>query len=357
MAHLPDIGSPTLRRLLVLARDLLQAHDRASIPYLVGPAMREIMAADEALLLLRAGGKEDITEFDRDGRLQPGRAKAGLDRYARKALQERTPIVLPVVGMPPDGVPDVHDPMSIIAFPFPPIEPVGVLAAVWFRRSGDDFARPIAALHHIGELTAAALGNVVLRDQLEAHVIARSEEIAQAAREHAEELGRRDSIEDELQHIANTDVMTGMLNRRGFFLKAEWSLKVARRRGIPSALIFADIDRLKSVNDTLGHDVGDHLIQDGATILHGSFRDSDVVARLGGDEFAAFALDAPQPEAILARIRKNIDDFHQRLARPYRVSFSTGIIACNPSSDLTLADYLSQADQQMYEQKRSRQDH
>ena len=120
---------------------------------------------------------------------------------------------------------------------------------------------------------------------------------------------------------------------------------------VPSALIYADIDELKAVNDELSHDTVDRLIQDAGRILQASFRDSDVVARLGGDEFAAFTLDAAQPEAIMARIQSNIESFCLRSSLPYLISLSIGIVQCNPSSDLTISDYLSLEDKQMYEQK------
>jgi diguanylate cyclase (GGDEF)-like protein len=189
---------------------------------------------------------------------------------------------------------------------------------------------------------------------IEGRIAARTEEITTSARMHAKELHRRDRVEEELHRISVTDVMTGMLNRRGFFLNAERSFKVVQRQGVPSALIYADLDELKTVNDELGHDVGDRLIQDAGRILQASFRDSDVVARLGGDEFAAFTLDAAQPEAILVRIQSNIESFRQRSSLPYEISLCIGIVQCNPSSDQTLSDYLSLADKQMYEQKKAR---
>jgi diguanylate cyclase (GGDEF)-like protein len=83
-------------------------------------------------------------------------------------------------------------------------------------------------------------------------------------------------------------------------------------------LIFADIDRLKAVNDELGHDAGDRCIQDSARILQDSFRDSDVIARLGGDEFAAFTLGSTQPQVILTRIQENIEGLRQHSSLPYQ---------------------------------------
>jgi diguanylate cyclase (GGDEF)-like protein len=149
-------------------------------------------------------------------------------------------------------------------------------------------------------------------------------------------------------------VMTGLRNRRGFFLEAEQTLKVAQRQHAQSAVIYADIDDMKRINEELGQEAGDRLIRDAADIFMESFRSADVVARFGGDEFVAFTLDDDHPDVVLQRIRKNLHAFSLMEERPYRVSFSTGIVQCDPLVDRSLADYLQLADQQMYEQKRRR---
>ena len=358
MTRLPDTTTATLKRLLALARDLLQAPDPRSALELSGPAIQEILLADGALLLLALGDQEYITEFDRGGVMQTVCEGSILYRHARQAIDNQTPILLPDVATDPklsDGGLYTGGTVSLLAFPFPPFKPVGALAVFWHQRGRPHhLAKSIPILRYIGELTTAALGNVGYRQMIEGRIAARTDEITASAREHAQELNRRDQVEEELHRISVTDVMTGMLNRRGFFLNAERSFKVARRREIPSALIYADLDELKAVNDELGHDTGDRLIQDAGRILQASFRESDVVARLGGDEFAAFTLDATHPEAILARIEANIESFRQRSSLPYRISLCIGIVQCNPSSDLSLSDYLSLADKQMYEQKKTR---
>ncbi len=358
MTRLQGATAATLRRLLALARDLLQAPDPRSVLELTGPAIQELLLADGALLLLTLGEQEYVTEFDRSGAMQTVRESTALYRHARHAIDNQTPILLPQVAADPklrNGGLCADGTVSLLAFPFPPIKPVGALAVFWYHRGRPhQLTKAISILRYIGELTAAALGNVGYRQMIEDRITARTEEITASARKHAKELHRRDQVEEELHRISVTDVMTGMLNRRGFFLHAERSLKVARRQKLPSALIYADLDELKAVNDALGHDAGDRLIQDAGRLLQASFRDSDVVARFGGDEFAAFTLDAAHPEAILTRIQSNIESFRQHSSAPYRISLCIGIVECNPSSDLTLSDHLSLADRQMYEQKKAR---
>jgi diguanylate cyclase (GGDEF)-like protein len=182
--------------------------------------------------------------------------------------------------------------------------------------------------------------------------MSQSQELAKASQTHADEMLRRDGVEEEIYRLSVTDVMTGLLNRRGFYLHAERSMKMALRNSSPSVVIFADINGLKAVNDTYGHEAGDRLIKDAAQILLQSFRDSDIIARLGGDEFAAFAVESAQPDAILARIQQHIESYNAGQSLPYELSFSTGIVQCDPSSDLVLSDYLVLADQQMYEKKK-----
>ena len=358
MKHLQGTTAATLTRLLALARDLLQAPDPHSVLELTGPVVQELLSADGALLLLVLGERDYATEFDRNGLMQTASDSTALYRHARQAFDKQTPILLSNAIVDPnisDGGLCLGGAVSLIALPFPPIKPVGVLAVLWkCNGQPDQLNEPIYILRHIGELTAAALGNVAYRQMVEDRITTRTEEITVSARKHAKELNRRDHVEEELRRISVTDVMTGMLNRRGFFLNAERSFKVARRQGVSSTIVYADLDGLKTVNDALGHEAGDRLIEDASRILQASFRDSDVVARLGGDEFAVYTLDAEQPEVLLARIHLNIESFCHSEARPYEIKFSIGVVKCDPSSDLLLSDYLSLADKQMYEQKLAR---
>lgn len=352
------IESPaTLRRLVLLARDLLQAPDMQSVLDLSGKAIPELLQADGTLLLINAETQGYAAEFDAQGVMRPAAEGSILLHHARQAMVDQAALLLTdldVVGASSVGAGDSPSgAISLLAFPFPQVKPMGVLAAFWRRcRRRYELAREGATLRHLGELTCAALGNVAFRQSLLEQVSSQSQEIAAAARLHANEMLRRDSVEQEIERISVTDVMTGMLNRRGFFLHAELGFKVARRQGVPATLIFVDIDGLKDVNDKYGHDAGDHLIEDAARILQKSFRESDVVARLGGDEFAVFTIDPAQPQLLQERIRHNIDSYAPQQVSPCPISFSIGIVKCDPASDLSLADYLVLADQQMYQQKK-----
>ncbi|MBF0589194.1 MAG: diguanylate cyclase, partial [Magnetococcales bacterium] len=94
-------------------------------------------------------------------------------------------------------------------------------------------------------------------------------------------------FEDRLKHLAFHDVLTGLPNRQLFNDRLEQALAQGRRHNQPVAVALFDLDRFKNINDTMGHDVGDMLLQEVSSRLLSCVRASDTVARLGGDEFTA----------------------------------------------------------------------
>ena len=154
-------------------------------------------------------------------------------------------------------------------------------------------------------------------------------------------------------HQANFDPLTGLPNRRMFHEHLEHDLKKAHRTKLPLALIFLDLDRFKEVNDTLGHDIGDLLLQDAARLITSCVRESDIVARLGGDEFTLILGDLDD-ESRVERIAQNI---LRKLAEPFQlknklayVSGSIGITFYpNDAQDIDVL--IRNADQAMYSAK------
>jgi diguanylate cyclase (GGDEF)-like protein len=159
-----------------------------------------------------------------------------------------------------------------------------------------------------------------------------------------------------LEQLASADELTGLHNRRGFLTLAAQSIKLAHRSQKSFALVFADLDGLKKINDTLGHGEGDLAIVDAAYVLSDSFRASDVVGRLGGDEFAILMIDADEESARI--VKKRLADKVNRLNadghRPYTLSLSIGMLICNPGETAPLEDLLGRVDALMYEEKKKK---
>jgi diguanylate cyclase (GGDEF)-like protein/PAS domain S-box-containing protein len=171
-----------------------------------------------------------------------------------------------------------------------------------------------------------------------------------------EDITERKIAEERLRELSVSDELTGLANRRGFLLLAQQQLKVAERTGKALVLLFADLDRLKWINDTLGHGEGDRAIQDAARILRDSFRASDIVARLGGDEFVALSPDAAEQSEMLImnRLQEHLHAHNREAQRPYELSISFGITVYHPAEPCTLEELLERGDRLMYEQKQKR---
>ncbi|MEG5015460.1 MULTISPECIES: diguanylate cyclase [unclassified Microcoleus] len=169
------------------------------------------------------------------------------------------------------------------------------------------------------------------------------------------EIQERLRAEAEVRQLSVTDELTGLYNRRGFFLLADQQLKIARRTQTSYFILFADLDGLKKINDTLGHEMGDRVIVDAAQILKQTFREADIVARLGGDEFALFIpnFSGDSSTNFHARLQDNIDRFNQQSERAY-ISISLGVQFGDLNNEVLLEQLLAKADKLMYEHKRTK---
>jgi len=164
----------------------------------------------------------------------------------------------------------------------------------------------------------------------------------------------RKQHEDLIWNQANFDALTGLPNRRMFREHLENRLAHAGANGEHLALMFLDLDRFKEINDTHGHDMGDHLLQTAAQRLRGAVRESDMVARMGGDEFTLLI----SGKGVAERATTLCSTLLQRMGEPFHlgqeldyVSASIGVTLF-PDDALDAETLIKQADQAMYAAKR-----
>jgi two-component system, cell cycle response regulator len=157
----------------------------------------------------------------------------------------------------------------------------------------------------------------------------------------------------QVRQLAVNDELTGLLNRRGFLLLAEHQRSLADRKGTSLGLVFIDVDRFKTINDTCGHEEGDRALKEMAGLLQRTFRRSDVVARLGGDEFIVLMTDIKGAgvQIVLDRLAKSLAAFNHQTQYPWNLSISLGVALYDSAHPVTLEALMASADQSMYQAK------
>ncbi len=159
-------------------------------------------------------------------------------------------------------------------------------------------------------------------------------------------------LEGSLRDMSLTDPLTTLQNRRGFYLLGEQALRITKRSMIPMTVLFFDVDGLKAVNDTRGHDVGSQLIVSVADLLRACFRESDIVGRVGGDEFAV-VVHGRQSDPIsgLKRLDEATRAANDTGNKPYVISYSVGEAKSDPELDEAFSELMNRADAGMYKRK------
>ena len=161
--------------------------------------------------------------------------------------------------------------------------------------------------------------------------------------------GERERLEGLLAELALIDDVTGLHNRRSFILLAEQALKEAHRAGRPVIALFLDLDSLKAINDTYGHQEGNRALRLVAGALRAACRDSDIVSRLSGDEFAILLAEAQELDGLEGRVRQRVAEAAGQVS--YALSVSIGVAFCEAGCRCDLADLFERADRAMYAEK------
>jgi diguanylate cyclase (GGDEF)-like protein len=332
-----------MERLVGTVQELSLARDLASIQHIVRGTARELTGADGATFVLRDNGYCYYADEDSIAPLWKGRRFPIDVCISGWAMLNRKPAVIGDIYRDARIPHDAYRPTFVKSLAMVPIrtrDPIGAIGNYWatLRQPTDQEVRLLQAL---ADSTAVAMENVQVYQELEARVAARTAELQ--------------SANEEIKNLSLTDELTGLRNRRGFFVMAEQARKLATRAGKQAVIVFADVDGLKAVNDRFGHEAGDALLRRFAGILTGTFRDSDVIARLGGDEFCIFGAELDMdPDVLVARLDYNIAKYNAEHPGPYPLAASAGVWRCPFKGEQSLEDIVARADEAMYERKRNR---
>ncbi len=169
------------------------------------------------------------------------------------------------------------------------------------------------------------------------------------------DISERKAAEERMHRLAHHDTLTGLSNRLGLEYRLEQAMLAARRENRNVAAMFIDMDRFKSINDTLGHHVGDLLLAEIAARLQSCARASDIVARLGGDEFVVIlthVMDGPAAALVAEKIVERLSHPYLLEGREVKSSPSLGV-SLYPDFGADADALLKQADMAMYRAKKA----
>lgn len=169
------------------------------------------------------------------------------------------------------------------------------------------------------------------------------------------DINDRKKSEETIKHLAYFDPLTNLPNRTLFKERLEQAIYHGRRSPIQFAVMYLDLDRFKNINDTLGHVVGDKLLQEAGRRITACLREQETVARLGGDEFAIIGLDLRAPSdagEIAMRVVNSIAEPFLIEGHEFSISTSLGI-SIYPDDATDIEQLISHADDALYAAKRS----
>jgi diguanylate cyclase (GGDEF)-like protein/PAS domain S-box-containing protein len=172
------------------------------------------------------------------------------------------------------------------------------------------------------------------------------------------DISERKEAEEQIRNLAFYDPLTSLPNRRLLLDRLQQSLLLSERCGRRGALLFIDLDRFKTLNDTLGHDIGDLLLIEVANRLKSCLRTCDTAARLGGDEFVVMLEDlsevateaVDQARTVGEKIIETLNQTYQLASHEHHSTPSIGVTLFN-GQQATIDELLKQADLAMYQSK------
>jgi diguanylate cyclase (GGDEF)-like protein len=317
----------TLTEMLEAIQELSLARELSAVQGIVRRRARRLAHADGATFVLRDGDHCFYADEDAIAPLWKGQRFPIEACISGWAMLQRRPAVIPDIYADervPHGAYRPTFVRSLVMVPIRSRMPIGAIGVYW-ARNHEPSEETTRVLQALADSTALAIESVSVHGQLD----------------HVEE-----QLHD-IRTLAETDELTGVLNRRGFRHVVERELAHAGRAPGARFLVYLDVDGMKQLNDSHGHAVGDDVLVRVARALRGCLGATDAVGRIGGDEFAVFCTSEGPADLVVERIQLEIARETAYLPCPVRVS--AGAVHALDSVDYRAL--LAAADSRMYENK------
>lgn len=336
MAQTIPVMSQRHLHLVTVIQELSRIRDMQALEHVVSTAARKLAGTDSAHIYLQAGNHGLVSGT-------PTRRTPVDICIGKWVVQHRRPALVSDIAEDPRVAGEAGGTQcvkSLLMVPIRRSKPIGAIGSYWGQVHHPSKIE-LKMLQALADSTALAIESVRILTDLDDLVLERTKQL--------------EAANEEIRQLSLVDELTGLNNRRGFFLMAEQARRTALRQNARVFILFIDADGLKKVNDTLGHEAGDEMLRNLGSVMKSTFRRSDIMARLGGDEFCIFGShENGDPSAAKERLYENIEAFNTGHKGPYRLAASIGISSFAADDDCSLEDVVAIADKAMYAEKRAR---
>lgn len=311
-----------MNSLLSAVQELSHVHSLNEVTAIVRKAARDLTHCDGATFVLRDNGQCYYADEDAIEPLWRGRRFPMEMCISGWVMLNKSSTVIADIYQDPRIPHEAYRPTFVKSLAMVPIrsrEPIGAIGNYW-ASNHNATAEELGMLQALADATSLALEHISVKDELK-----------------------------RMNHASITDELTGLLNRRGFYVQAEAALSLAAKLGKTAYVAFIDLDHLKKINDSEGHDAGDDLIRRAGNSMRRVLGEDAVIARMGGDEFCLLTTDETSETDWIHNMRAE-------LARQH-VSASIGVVSACNSKLWELSELMTNADSRMYADKQARRGH
>lgn len=343
MNPLQPSSHPALDTFLNVISDVTRAEDITHFHTSLKQAAKQLTCSDATSLVLRQGDDCHYIDEESDQPLWKGESFPLSACITGWSMLNATTVIVE------DIFKDARIPLalyqgknihSLLVVPIDHEHAIGAISVYWKKRHAPSQSE-IMQLESLANVSSLIFKLMKNQSELAALISKRTSDLEIA--------------NQRLSEMATHDELTGLYNRRGFFLMADQAIRVSERSKMRCAMIFADVDGLKVVNDHYGHHEGDVMLNTVANLLRRHFRKSDIVARMGGDEFAILVIDPEENAAALnERLEFEFNAMNRTDHRPYRIDISFGSVMSELTPDIDLEHLINRADRLMYQAKLSK---
>lgn len=227
-------------------------------------------------------------------------------------------------------------------------QPIAAIGVYW-QENHESSAEMMALLQLLADMTMNSIENVKKYAEVKRQLSDRTTALENTNTILRKEIQAKKNLEVKISQISQTDDLTGLYNRRGFFLLAEQQLRLANRIQNNITIIFIEIIGLKEIYSDWGEDFGDDAIVATARLIKRSFRNTDTIARLEGGEFVILAHGSdPNFQSIRNRLKHIIDQFNYNQQYPFQLSVKLGFQVYDPTQNFPLDDLITLAQINIY---------